>query len=298
MLATGINAIVHDSVVTYEQVGSLTDQTADVLRRQYARQPEEFGKRMAKAREENLEKLTSRELILHEFQTAGYALPDSVINDIVESRLRAMFGDRRTAAKTLQARGMNFEKFRQQEKDRFIVDAMRNKNISAEIMISPVKIEAYYKAHPGQFKVEDQVKMRLIALNKSSDTNALDARKMCEEILSQIKAGASFAEMATNYSQGAEAKRGGERPWDVISELRKELGDAARALKPGEVSDVIETPESCYLVKIEDKKVEHVKPLADVREEIERDLLTQERDRLEKQWIAKLRKKTFVRYFP
>ena len=58
VLATGIHAIVHDSVVTYEQVATMTRQTADVLRRQYSRQPLEFEKRMAKVQEENLERLT------------------------------------------------------------------------------------------------------------------------------------------------------------------------------------------------------------------------------------------------
>jgi len=34
-----------------------------------------------------------------------------------------------------------------------------------------------------------------------------------------------------------------------------------------------------------------------VRDQIEKDLLTQEQSRLEKQWIERLKKKTFVRYF-
>jgi peptidyl-prolyl cis-trans isomerase SurA len=298
VLATGINAIVHDSVITYEQVTSLTEQTADVLRRQYSTQPAELQKRMSKAREENLQRLADRELILHEFKTAGYSLPDSVINDMVEARLRAAFGDRRTAAKTLQARGMTYEKFREQERERFIVDAMRNKNISSEIMISPQKIQNYYQANQDKFKLQDQVKMRLIVRSKSKDPQAPDARALCEEILLQLKGGAPFEEMATLYSQGAEAKKGGERPWDTVADLRPELAGAVGKLNAGDLSDVIDTPDTCYIVKIEEKKAAHVKPLTDVREEIERDLLAQERGRLEKQWIEKLKRKTFVRYFP
>jgi len=297
VLVTGIKAIVHDSVITYDEVEMLTAQTADVLRRQYAGKPEEFQKRMNQAREENLDKLLARELILHEFKTAGYSMPDSVINDMVESRLKSAFGDRRTATKTLQARGITYEKFREQERERFIVDAMRNKNISSEIMISPQKIETYYHDNPDKFKMEDQVKMRLIVLSKSSTNNSADARKLADEIHAKLKAGADFAEMASTYSQGSERSKGGERPWDVVSELRSELSAAASKLQPGEISDVIETTESCYILKVEEKKAAYVKALAEVREDIERDLKVKERDRLEKQWIERLRKKTFVRYF-
>jgi peptidyl-prolyl cis-trans isomerase SurA len=297
VLATGIKAIVHDSVITYDEVEALTAQTADVLRRQYARQPEEFQKRINQAREENLEKLLAHHLILHEFKTAGYALPDSVINDVVEARLKNAFGDRRTATKTLQARGMTYEKFRDQEKERFIVDAMRNKNISSEIIISPHKIETYYATNPDKFRLEDQVKMRLIVLTKSADPKAPDARKLADEILLQLKGGAPFAEMASTYSQGAERAKGGERPWDTISELRSELSEAVSKMQPGEISEVIETAESCYILQVEEKKASHVKALADVREQIERELRIQERERLDKQWIERLKKKTFVRYF-
>ena len=141
-LATGIQAVVDSSVVTYLDVEELTQQTISILSRRYARDPVQFQKKVEEARKENLDILTDRELILHEFKTAGYQLPDSVIDDIVKSRLREKFGDRRTATKTLQANGMTYEKFREQERDRYIIAAMRAKNISQEIIISPYKIES------------------------------------------------------------------------------------------------------------------------------------------------------------
>src|SRR6516225_10169948 len=83
-MANGIRAIVHDSIVTYEDVFELSSQTEDVLRRQYAGQPELFDAKMREADKENLDKLLANELILHEFQTAGYNLPESIIDDAVQ----------------------------------------------------------------------------------------------------------------------------------------------------------------------------------------------------------------------
>ena len=48
---------------------------------------------------------------------------------------------------------------------------------------------------------------------------------------------------------------------------------------------------------VEDKRAQHFKPVADVREQIEETLLKEERERLQKQYVEKLRKKTFVRKF-
>jgi hypothetical protein len=63
------------------------------------------------------------------------------------------------------------------------------------------------------------------------------------------------------------------------------------------VSDVVETPDACYLMLVEQTRLAHVKPLADVRDQIEKNLRAQEQSRLEKQWIAKLKAKTFILYF-
>ncbi|HWH71021.1 MAG TPA: peptidylprolyl isomerase [Candidatus Sulfotelmatobacter sp.] len=296
-LANGIKAIVHDSVITYEDVESLTGQTADVLARQYRNQPQTFEKKMNDMREENLQKLMDRQLILHEFKTAGYTLPESVIDDVVQERIRSRFGDRVTLTKTLQAQGMTYEKFREQVREQFIVEALRSKNISSEIIISPHKVEAYYLAHRDGFKVEEEVKLRMIVLNKGSETNAPTVRKLADEILCKLKEGAAFAEMATIYSQGSQRNQGGDWGWVEKSVLRKELADVAFGLKPGELSGIIETPESYYLMRVEDARTAHFRSLGEVRDQIERNLLLEERNRLEKQWIERLKKKTFVRYF-
>ena len=292
----GISAVVHDAVITFDEVDFATAQTAEVLSRQFQSKPEQFQKKMTEARSDNLDKLLSRQLILHDFKTAGYNLPESVLDEIVQERIRARYGDRRTLTLSLQHEGMTYEKFRQQVKDQFIIEALRQKNISSEkIIISPHKIESYYQAHKDDFKMEDEVKLRMIVLNKTTDSDKPDARKLGEEIAAKLKDGATFEEMATVYSQRSQRNAGAE--WFETSKLRKELAEAAAKLKAGEHSEVIDTPEACYLVRVEEIRPAHFKSLGDARLEIEKDLETQERARLEKQWIERLRKKTFIRYF-
>lgn len=292
-LANGIIAIVHDAVITRDDVELLTSQTAEVLRRQYRNQPEVFEKKMVTIRVENLDKLMAQQLILHEFKTAGYNLPESIIDDEVQNRIQQRFmGDRVALTKTLEAEGMTNEKFRERVRDQFIIEVMRQKNISSSIIISPHKVETYYLAHKEDFKIEDEVKLRMIVL-----TNGPQAAELGQEILSKLKEGVPFDEMARMYSQGSQRNQGGDWGWVERSVLRKELADAAFSLKAGERSGVIAAPEACYLMLVEDKHPAHLKSLGEVRDQIERDLLLQERSRLEKQWIERLKKKTFVRLF-
>jgi len=292
----GVQVIVHDSIVTYSDVQEATAPAADELQREYQNQRDVLGGKIQAAWDENQERLVQDQLILHEFETAGYNLPESIIDEYIQQRVKDRFGDRATLTKTLAAQGKTFERWRRDIRDQFIIEQMRFANISREIIVSPHKIETYYLQHTNDFRMAERVKLRIIFLPKSAG-DAAEARKLADEVLAKIKEGAAFGDMAKVYSKGAERNQGGERQWEELSGLKKEIADAAAKLDANQVSEVIETPEACYLLQMADKQSAHVKPLGEVRDEIERILLSEQRSRLQKQWIDRLRKKTFVRYF-
>jgi parvulin-like peptidyl-prolyl isomerase len=297
VMAEGVMAVVNDTVITRTEVMDFISPAVVALTRDYADKPEMFEQKLADAVRDGLEQLIERQLILHDFDVEGYKLPESVVDELVQENIRARFGDRVTLMKTLQAQGMTFEKFRKDVREQYIITALRAKNISQEkVIISPYKVETYYLAHQDGFKVEDEVKLRMIVLNKTlgSDT---DTRRMADEILGKIKEGATFQEMASVYSQGSQRSQGGDWGWVERSVLRKELATVAFALKPGQVSGVVETPEACYLMLVEQKRPAHVKPLSEVRDDIETTLRTQEQKQLEQQWMDKLKRQSFIRTF-
>jgi peptidyl-prolyl cis-trans isomerase SurA len=296
-VADGIKAVVNDRAITYAEVEDFARDSISALRQQFASQPDVFQQKLNELLNDSLEQLVERQLILHSYDTEGYRpLPESVIDELVQERIHEQFGDRVTLMKTLQARGMTLEQFRKQVREQYITSALRNQNVQREVIISPTKVVDYYQGHQDSFQLEDQVKLRMIVLNKSSadDTNAV---KFAREIQAKLKEGATFTEMATVYSQGSQQHLGGDWGWVERSVLRKELADVAFALPPGQTSDVIDTADAIYLMLVEDKKIAHAKPLADVRNDIEKTLRTQKQAQLQKQWIEGLKKKTFIRYF-
>ena len=296
-LVDGIAAVVNDSVITAEQARDFAAPAIDGLRRQYARQPDLLQQKITATINDGLDQLIERQLILHDFANAGYRLPDSLMDEWVQERIRDRFsGDRVTLMKTLQGLGETFEKFRQEVRDQNIETFMRSKKVSQVIIISPYQIEKYYQSNSADFKVEDEVKLRMISINKASaeDTNAA---ALAGEIQRKIKDSTTFSEMATAYSQDSLRSQGGDRGWVERSVLLKDLADAAFALAPGQVSGVIDLPAACYIMFVEDKHPAQTKPLKEVREVIEKNLRTQEHSRLEKQWIDQLKTKAFIRYY-
>src|SRR5512137_1626041 len=83
VLINGLSAVVHDSVITMEDLDALNAQVAENLAREYRGKPDLFRQKMAEAQRENLDQLIDRKLILHDFKTA-YNVPDSVIDKDVD----------------------------------------------------------------------------------------------------------------------------------------------------------------------------------------------------------------------
>jgi peptidyl-prolyl cis-trans isomerase SurA len=294
-LVNGIAAIVFTEVITEEEVERQVEQLLPTLQAKYASHPDQLEQKYKELRQERLEELIERQMILYEFSHAGYSFPESIIDDRIRGLIRERFGDRLTLTKTLQSQGTTYEAFRKQFRDQWIVEQMRMKNISSEILISPYKIEKYYQAHAGDFKVGDEVKLRMIYLDKSK--HGANTRKLADEILAKLKEGATFADMASVYSDSAQRKEGGDYGWRERSFLREDLAKAAFSLKPGQVSEVVETKDDCHLLLVEETKPAHSRALSEVRADVEKVLKQEEQDRLHRNWIERLRKKSFVRYF-
>src|SRR4051812_21329361 len=138
-LVDGIKAIVADSLVTRFEVEDWTAPAFEALMRQYRDQPDQLEKHLMEAERDNTDTLVARRLILQEFKS--FNVPESIIvSEIdreIESEVKARYGDRGTLRKTLEARGLTLEKYRQRIRERMIVSWLTHKNVESEIMISP-----------------------------------------------------------------------------------------------------------------------------------------------------------------
>ena len=294
----GLAVIVNESVITYQEVRHHIAQQVEVLQRQYLpAQPDVYRQKLGDAIQSGLNQLKERQLILHDFRTAGYNLPESIIEDTIRDRIRQRFGDRATLAKSLKEQGITFETFRQNIREEIIVDALRAKHVVRELIISPQKILDFYEVRKTNYAVGDEIKLRMIVLNKPVNGDPSETRLLAKQILERIEAGAPFEDMAKIYSEGSQRAAGGDWGWSQRSVLDVTLAKVAFGLEKGQRSAVVESGPFCYLMLVEDKRAAHLKPLSEVRESIEKDLLAAERTRLEKSWVSRLEKKSYVRYY-
>jgi len=300
-IVNGFAAIVNDRLITYEDVDAeIRPADIEAAQMRFGRQPEALTRELGRLRQDALRALIERELILTEFNSAGYQLPESLVDEQLKDRIRQDYGDRARLIQTLQAQGTTLDRFRQRIRERFILDAMTAKFVSSGVLISPYKIEKYYQENLEQFQLKDRVKLRMISLWNRPDRGPVATRKLADDFAEQLKAGASFSELASLYSDDPNRRQGGDRGWVELDgkDLRSDLQAFAFLLEAGEPSEVLEKEEGCYLMLVEEREQAHTRQLSQVRDEVEGILQQRERARLREAWITRLRQKSFVRYFP
>ncbi len=295
VVRNGIAAKVNDKIITQEQVRAEMDTW---LRGQIGRVPEEALKReYIKRSKAYTDNLVEHELVLHDYYVSGYHLPESVVEEQIQRRIREQYGDRMTLAKSLRAKGGTIDKFKTNVREQIIVDQMFHIKVSSDIIVSPQKIRDYYQGHQDDYQVEEQVRLSQIYINQLADSPPDRARVMAGEILLKLDDGASFEEMARIYSEGVHAVKGGDRGWVEKSMLPETLAAVAFTLKKGARSGVIAINDACLIMKVEDIRGKSVKPLPEVADDIERALIGENRTRLHRQYINRLKTRQYIKYF-
>ena len=122
------------------------------------------------------------------------------------------------------------------------------------------EIRQYYEAHESEYDKGKEVNARhiLFRVDQDADEEAVNQVKTkAEELLQQIKDGADFAEMAKEYSEDtASGKEGGDLGFFSKGMMIPEFEEAAFALSPGEVSDLVKTQFGFHIIKVEEVREE------------------------------------------
>ena len=81
-------------------------------------------------------------------------------------------------------------------------------------------------------------------------------RAKAEEVLKRARAGEDFAKLAQEFGSDGTKEKGGDLGWFGHGQMDPDFEKAAYALKPGEISDVVQTRFGFHLIKLEERKTE------------------------------------------
>jgi peptidyl-prolyl cis-trans isomerase D len=155
---------------------------------------------------------------------------------------------------------------------------LSDKTFVDKVTIDPAEIQRAYSANQSAYRIPERVKIRHILIEtpkpgadgKVDQKGVDEARARAQDVLKQIKATGDWAGLAKKYSGDPGSKdKGGELGWLNKGQTVAEFEKTAFSQNKGQISDPVQTSFGFHIIQTEDKEDAHLKPLAEVKPEIE-----------------------------
>jgi peptidyl-prolyl cis-trans isomerase SurA len=295
--ANGIAAIVESKVITVEDIRREIAPLVPEVQRE-SRNEQEFNQKLEALQDDIIQNLIDRELIVKEFRKdEKRRIPESYVdNQIAETQISQFDGDRSKFLAYLRSRGKTLREYRKEVEEDIIYGYMRQQQRKSQSTVSPVKIETFYNENRERFFQEDEAHLRLIQVSRAGATDT-DLRARAQAVHERLKAGEKFEDVAREVSQDSRRVKGGDWGWQKKSDLKGEFSEPLFALKKGEFTPPILTPEGAFLLYVEDRRYAGIQPIDEVRDQIERILIQQSARLSQERWLERLRRNGYVKHF-
>lgn len=159
----------------------------------------------------------------------------------------------------LRADNIDYARFRQNIRERMLLERLRDREVPPRIRISESEIDALIKEQLGSPTVERELSLAQILISVpegASDALVQSKRELADKVLAQARAGQDFFKLAQDVSEDAETRaKGGEMGWRAVSRVPDLFVNATTALKPGEVApQVLRSPAGFHIVRLLDRR--------------------------------------------
>jgi len=296
--ADGIVAIVEQKIITVEDVRREITPLIPQLQRE-AHNEQEFNDKLEALQDSIINDLIDKVLIVKDFHKDDKRhIPESFVDNYIADQLNTEFdNDRSKFLAYLRSRGTTLRDYHQEVEDDIVYHYMLQQQRKSDSIVSPVKIEQFYKENKDQFYQDDSVHLRLIQLTHNDGATDSELKAKADLILNRFRLGEKFEDLAKEFSEDSRRAKGGDWGWQKRTDLKPEFSDPLFALKKGEVTAPIIRPEGCFLLFADDRKFAGIQPLDQVRGQIENILSSQMAHTSEEAWLERLRRNGYVKHF-
>ena len=247
-----------------------------------------------------LDQMIGYKLLAQESKARKVAVPDAEIEARVIS-LKQQFPTEDAFTQALAQQHVTVDQIKSDARQEMAISKLVEQEVAQKAAVKPEDVQTFYQQNPKNFQESERVRAShiLITAPKAADAaTKAQARAKAEAILKDVKAGKDFAALAKQNSQDpGSAANGGDLGFFQQGQMVGPFNDVAFSLKPGAVSDVVETDFGYHIIKVVEKQPGRTVPLEEATPKIQQFLESQNRDKHTGDFVKGLRARGKVELF-
>ncbi len=241
-----IVAVVENDVIMQSEL----DERVNVIEQQYAGGINQLPP-PAQLERQMLERMVLESLQLQVAEARGIRVDDLTLNNAM--RELAARNDMTLAAfrDRLVSEGIDFPSFREQIRNELIMSALRDRVVGGSVQVSEEEIDELLtrQASSADSGVQYHLRHILIAVPEGASAKQIRAAsERAQDIRTRALAGANFARMAVNLSDGQDALEGGDFGWRTAAEMPTLFAREIAQMQDGDTSQVIRSPSGFHVI--------------------------------------------------
>lgn len=290
-----IVAIVNDEVITLSEMEGYRKSFFRLSIKEDDWLSTEFD--LLDVRHQALNVLIDERLIDQEVNRKKITVKHKELKETLESLRQEKGWSQSQLEMALKAQGLTHEAYTTEVEKGLKRTKLINRVVKSKIEIKEEDLRTYYETHSKDYIADESIRITHVLLplpsnpTKDQEEAALSRAK---DILERVEQGEDFATLAHQYSRNTPGVQGGDIGYFKKGEMIPAIEKKAFSLEVGEVGGPIRTPGGVVLVTVTDKKGGGPIPLAKIKKRVEKDYYTSELKRRYREWVNKLKEKSFI----
>lgn len=206
---------------------------------------------------------------------------------------KARFKDEQSFVKAIKDLEMDEKDLREYTRRDLLISHFVETEFVSKVVVSEAETRAFYDKNQDKFKQEEAFKASHILIGVDEKASAGDRKKAlekAEKLSKELAGGADFAALAKANSTCPSSQQGGDLGFFGKGQMVPEFEKAVFALKPGEISPVVETKYGYHIIRLTEKKAAGTTDYKDVKAKIEEFLKGQKINEAIQKYLADARK--------
>jgi peptidyl-prolyl cis-trans isomerase SurA len=313
---------VNGQIITLSEFQRSKDLLKDEVKQQDAANAD---KAYAEREKDVLRDLIDQQLLLQKGKDLDVTGDTDLIKQLDQMRKDMKLDTMEELEKAATAQGISYEDFKQNMRNQIITRKVIGEEVGQHLSMTKDEEQQFYNEHRNEMEQPESIRLSEIlvapkkpaadksaaaapAQNSAADSPASEAAKVddapalaaaeakANDLLKQIRAGASFEDTAKKNSDGPSASQGGDLGAFKRGTLAKELEDKTFAMKAGDVTDVIRTKQGYVILKVTSHQMAGIPPLKDVQDKVQNALYYQKLQPALRAYLTKLREDAYIDY--